>query len=53
MRMIWWMCGYIRINKIRNEVMYNRVGLVSIEDKMRELRLRWFGYVKRRVRMYR
>ena len=42
------MCGYTRINRIRNEVIRDLIKVAPIEDKMRELRLRWFGHVKRR-----
>jgi len=48
MRMIKWMCGYMRIDRIRNGVIRNLVKVAPIEDKMRETRLRWFGHVKRR-----
>jgi len=48
MRMIKWMCGYSRLDRIRNEVIRDFVKVVPIEDKMRESRLRWFGHVKRR-----
>jgi len=48
MRMIRWMCGHTRIDRIRNEVMRSLVKVASIEDKMRETRLRWFDHVKRR-----
>nr|XP_009593913.1 uncharacterized protein LOC104090513 isoform X1 [Nicotiana tomentosiformis] len=48
MRMLRWMCGHTRLDKIRNEVIRDKVGLAPVEDKMREARLRWFGYVKRR-----
>ena len=37
-------------DKIRNEVIYNKVGVVPIQEKMRETRLRWFGHVRRRPR---
>ena len=46
MRMIRWMCGYTRMNRIRNEVIRDIVKVAPIEDKMRETRLRWFGHVK-------
>jgi len=48
MRMIRWMCGYTRRDKVRNEVIRDKVGVAPIEHKMRKTRLRWFGHVKRR-----
>lgn len=48
MRMIRWMCGYTRLDRIRNEVIREKVGVAPIEDKMREARLRWFGHVNGR-----
>ena len=40
MRMIRWICGHTRLDKIRNEVIRGKIGVASIEDKMREVRLR-------------
>ncbi|WMV09787.1 hypothetical protein MTR67_003172 [Solanum verrucosum] len=37
-----------RSDKIRNEVIREKVGVASVVDKLREARLRWFGHVKRR-----
>ena len=48
MRMLCWMCGHTRVDRIRNEVIRNKVEAVSIIDKLRELRLKWFGHVHRR-----
>ena len=48
MRMIWWMCGYTRLDRIKNVMIRERVGVLPLEDKLRETRLRWFGHVKRR-----
>ncbi|KAF3615267.1 hypothetical protein FXO38_35214 [Capsicum annuum] len=48
MRMLRWMCGLTRGDRVRNEIIREKVGVASVEDKMREGRLRWFGYVMRR-----
>ena len=40
MRMLRWMCGHTRKDKIINDVIRNKVGVVSIEKKMSEIRLR-------------
>ncbi|WAH45030.1 hypothetical protein NZD89_29235 (plasmid) [Alicyclobacillus fastidiosus] len=48
MRMLRWMCGHIRKDKIRNKVIRNKIGVVPIEEKVRDTRLRWFGHVRRR-----
>ncbi|XP_070043260.1 uncharacterized protein [Nicotiana tomentosiformis] len=47
MRMLRWMCGHTRLDRIRNEVIRDKVNVSPIEDKMREARLRWFGNVRR------
>ena len=48
MRMNRWMCGYTRMDRISNGVIRYLVKVVPIEYKLREIRLRWFGHVKRR-----
>ncbi|KAF3642569.1 putative nogo-B receptor-like isoform X1 [Capsicum annuum] len=48
MRMLLWMCGFTRADRIRNEIIREKVGVVLVEDKMREVRLRWFVHVMRR-----
>ncbi|KAJ0975401.1 hypothetical protein J5N97_017366 [Dioscorea zingiberensis] len=48
MRMLRWMSGHTRLDKIRNEHIRQKVHVAPIEDKIREGRLRWFGHVRRR-----
>ncbi|XP_070031783.1 uncharacterized protein [Nicotiana tomentosiformis] len=48
MRMLRWMCGHTRLDKIRNEDIRVKVGVAPMEYKMQEARLRWFGHVRRR-----
>ena len=50
MRMIRWMCAYTRMDRISNGVIRDLVLVASIEVKMRETRLRWFGHVKKKER---
>ncbi|XP_060206140.1 uncharacterized protein LOC132633629 [Lycium barbarum] len=40
MRMLQWMCEHTRRDKIRNEDIRDKVGVASVEDKMREARLK-------------
>jgi len=47
------MCGFTRLDRIRNEVIRELARVAPIEDKMRETRLRWFGDVKRSVNVRR
>ncbi|GMP94361.1 hypothetical protein CsSME_00043841 [Camellia sinensis var. sinensis] len=48
MRMLRWMCGKTKQDRIRNECIREWVGVAPIEDKLRENRLRWFGHIQRR-----
>ena len=38
MRMIRWICGHTRLDKIRNQVIRSTIGVASIEDTLREAR---------------
>ena len=49
MRMVRWMCGFTRIDRIRNGVIRDLAKVATIEDKMRETKLRWVGHLKRSV----
>ena len=48
MRLIRWMCGYMRMDRISNGSIKDLVKVVPIEDKLREIKFRWFAHVKRR-----
>jgi len=39
MRMIHWICGYTRFDKISNEIIRGKLGVASVEDKIKEVRL--------------
>ncbi|PHT58092.1 hypothetical protein CQW23_00455 [Capsicum baccatum] len=41
MRMLRWMCGLTRGDRVRNETIREKVGVTPVEYKMREVRLRW------------
>ncbi|KAL4179082.1 hypothetical protein AMTRI_Chr13g118290 [Amborella trichopoda] len=45
MRMLRWMSGKTRRDRIRNESIGENLGIAPIGDKMRESRLRWAGHV--------
>jgi len=45
MHMLRWMCGNTRRYKVRNKDIRTKISVASIEEKMRENRLRWFGHV--------
>ena len=46
--MLRWMFSKIKMDKVKNEDIRSLVGIVSIEDKMKENRLRWFDHIGRR-----
>ena len=48
MQMLRWFCGHTRRDRVRNEVIRDRVGVAPIEKKLNQHRLRWFGHIQRR-----
>ena len=49
MRMLRWIMGISLREKKTNKSIKEMAGVIWIEEKAREERLRWFGHVKRRV----
>jgi hypothetical protein len=48
MRMLRWISGNTRKDRIRNEEIRLKVGVAPIDEEMRKS-LRWFGHVQRRA----
>ena len=46
MRMLRWICGYTRMDQVRNDDIRDRLGVASIEEKLVQHRLRWFGHIQ-------
>ena len=47
-RMLRWMCGKTRKDKIKNECFREHLGVATIGGKIRKTCLRWFGHVQRK-----
>lgn len=41
-----WMCGQTRKYRIKNDLIWEHLGVEAIGDKLRETPLRWFGNVQ-------
>lgn len=52
MRMLRWMCGLTRRDRVRNERIRETVKVGPLGKKVQESRLRWFGHVERRDECY-
>jgi hypothetical protein len=48
MRMLCWICGHTRKYQIRNDDIRNKLGVASIQEKLVQHNLRWFGHIQRR-----
>ena len=48
MRILRWICGHIRRDRVWNDDIRERLGVTLIEEKLIQHRLRWFGYIQRR-----
>ena len=52
MKMCRWACGHTLRDHVRNDDIKERLKVVSIAERCRKARLRWFGHVKRRDKEY-
>ena len=48
MRMLRWICGNTRKDRVRNDDIRERLGVAPVEEKLVQHRLRWFGHIQRR-----
>ena len=48
MRILIWMNRYTIKNRLQNDYIWNKIRAAPIEEKMIEIRLRWFEHVQRR-----
>uniref|UniRef100_A0A0A9EZA5 Uncharacterized protein n=1 Tax=Arundo donax TaxID=35708 RepID=A0A0A9EZA5_ARUDO len=46
MRMLRWIYGHTRKDRVRNDDIRDRAGVAQIEDKLIQHRLRWFGHIQ-------
>jgi hypothetical protein len=48
MRMLRWICGHTRKDRIRNDDIRDKLRVAPIQEKLVQHRLRWFGHIQRR-----
>ena len=48
MRMLRWIYGHTKMDRVRNDDIRDHLGVAPIEEKLVQHRLRWFGHVQRR-----
>ena len=46
MRMLCWICGHTRRDRVQNDDICDRLEVAPIEEKLVQYRLRWFGHVQ-------
>jgi hypothetical protein len=47
MRMLQWICGNTRRDRVRNDDIHERLGVAPVEEKLVQYRLRWFEHIQR------
>jgi hypothetical protein len=48
MRMLRWVCGNTRRDRVWNDDIRERLRVAPVEEKLEQHRLRWFGHIQRR-----
>ena len=48
MHMLRWIYGHTRMDRVRNDDIRDRLGVATIEEKLIQHWLKWFGHVQRR-----
>ena len=52
MKMLRWMCGITRRDRVRNDYTRGSLKVGPLGRKIQESRLRWFGHIERREQKY-
>ena len=52
MRMLRWMCGVTRRDRIRNDLIRGTTKVTEVSKKLQERRLQWYGHVMRKDEEY-
>jgi hypothetical protein len=47
-RMLRWICGNPRRDRVQNDDIRERLGVTPVEEKLVQHRLRWFRHIQRR-----
>jgi hypothetical protein len=47
-RMLRWICGHTRKDRIKNDNIRDKLGITPIQEKLVQHRLRWFGHIQQR-----
>jgi hypothetical protein len=49
MHMLRWICDHTKRDRVQNDNMCERLGVTLVKEKLMQHRLRWFGYIQRRL----